>query len=117
LSLIRGVAGPSGQRLFGVRFRRLVIEPRGIEKVELILDLRPQLVEHLPGCKLLQPLLVPVRHLATDEDADHDDDELDRDRRPVLDTQIFGQTAQDHLISPARSVTTSDVAKSSAGRC
>ena len=39
---------------------------------------------------------IPVVDLQADENAEHDDDQIDRDCRPVLLLQMIGDAAQDH---------------------
>jgi hypothetical protein len=58
--------------------------------------------------------LVPVGDLQADEDAGHDDQELDRDREPVLSSNRVGEIAENHASFPqtkARRQLTESVAK------
>ena len=51
---------------------------------------------------LLDPGLVPVIHLHAEKHADHDDQEIDADGRPVLDAQVLYDAAQEHRLAPQR---------------
>ena len=42
------------------------------------------------------PGLVPVRHLDTDDDTGHDDDQVDPDRGPFLIPEVLDHAAQEH---------------------
>ena len=99
-----GIAVPGSKRLIGEAPARGEICPDGVKKLELAPQLRDQLLQHPLGLDLCQPLLVPVSHLRADENADNDDQELDRDRGPVLGAQVFGQPTQDHRIAPRRAL-------------
>jgi len=45
---------------------------------------------------LLIQAFVPVRHLYADEHADHDDDEVEPHRRPVLGFDVTDDAAEEH---------------------
>jgi hypothetical protein len=71
--------------------------------VELGLHLRQVLGHSLEVVKLSLPQLaplVPVRDLQAHEDAGHDDQELDRDRQPVLSSNRMGEFAENHASVP-----------------
>src|SRR4030095_1876086 len=71
-----------------------------LEEFQLGAKLRFELDEHALGRLFFQARLVPVGDLGADENADHDDQELDSDRGPVLGAQIGAETAQDHWLPP-----------------
>lgn len=63
-------------------------------------------LRHYPGHQIsrLSPVcarVIPVCDLNTDEHPDHDDEEIERHREPVLIFYMFGQAAEDHGFLPA----------------
>lgn len=63
-------------------------------------DFKPLEIPHLQVP--LAPRIVPVRRLDADENADHDDEEVQPDRRPVLVIYMLRDAAQERPLVPRR---------------
>ena len=48
----------------------------------------------------IDPPLVPVVGLGAEEHADHDDDDIDPDREPIVRGDMLADTANDHRLPP-----------------
>jgi hypothetical protein len=50
----------------------------------------------------IDPALVPVAGLNADEDANNDDQEIDRDREPIMVSDVLAYSTEDDRFSPRR---------------
>jgi hypothetical protein len=67
----------------------------------LLVELGGDVLEIDPLARAVAALLVPVVDLEADHDAEHHDDQVDEDRRPLLVPHVFDDAAQDHGAAPA----------------
>jgi hypothetical protein len=74
----------------------IVVTLAQVDLAMVLEDLVAQLLEKGRLLRRKLTLLVPVRQLDTDENAGHDDGEVDACREPVLVPQVLGQTSRNH---------------------
>ena len=83
-----GIARPARKRGRRIAPRGSVVIVEALKRLADRGELGLEVVQHPRGLLALQPFLVPVGDPGTDEHADDDDRDLERDREPVLRPQV-----------------------------